>query len=123
MGFNTVETKWNADEQKLKMLMEIEGELEEAFLTKDAPKIYDYMGSYRRHSITKFTNGIQKTINENFETLSLKFQNFLKEKDEKSFNSFYAFAEGLFINISQKIKEAGIYYREGKSASHAILQR
>lgn len=123
MGFNTVETKWNADEQKLRMLMEIEAELEDAFLNKDATKIWDYMGSYRRHAITKFTAGTQKVLNADYELLSKKLEKFLEDKSEKTFNDFYAFAEGLFIKISQNIKEAGIYYREGKSASHAILQR
>jgi hypothetical protein len=123
MAFYSVETKWNADDQKLHMLMEIEAELEEGFLEKDHQKIWDFLGAYRRHSLSKFRITEQKEINSLFEELKEKYNNFLENKYVENFNSFYSFAEGLFLAISQKIKEAGIYYREGRDARHAVLER
>jgi hypothetical protein len=123
MGIYSVETKWNADDQKLHMLMEIEAELEEAFINSDFEKIWIFMGSYRRHSNTKFGLNEQKEINTCFEELKDRYSLVLEKKDVNSISNFYSYAEGLFLKISQKLKESGIYYREGKNASHAVLQR
>lgn len=123
MAFNNVETKWNADDQKLHMLMEIEAELEESFLNYNFEDIYKWLGSYRRHSNSKFRKTEQEEIKNHFEELDIKFKELKKETNIKNATIFYSFAEGLFLKISQKLKEAGIYYREGKNASHAILER
>jgi hypothetical protein len=123
MAFNSVETKWNADDEKLHMLMEIEANLENAFIDNDLRGIYKYLGAYRRHSVTKFGTTDQNSINENFNELTEKFNKVFTDKDIASQTNFYSYAEGLFLTISQKLKEAGVYYRENKSAQHAILHR
>jgi hypothetical protein len=119
----TPETKWNADDQKIKLLMEIETSLEESFLNKDAEEIYDYLGAYRRQSYPKFKSTIQTEIDQHFKELEKRYLNYCKDRKMKNFNKYYSWAEATFLHISQKIKEAGIYYREGKNASHAILDR
>jgi len=119
----TPETKWNADDQKIKILMEIEAELEEGFLNKDVDAINDFLWAYRRQIFPKFKDSVQKYINENFEKLEKTYNEFKKTKRVEDYNKFYSLADGIFLYISQKIKEAGIYYREGKNASHAILER
>lgn len=123
MVFNAVETKWNADDQKLHMLMEIEANLEEAFLDKNYIEIWNFLGGYRRQSITKFKENEKKEIDECFEELEKRYSKFLEDKNPFNFNKFYSYAEGLMINISQKLKEHGVYYREGRDARHAVLER
>jgi hypothetical protein len=123
MAFNSVETKWNADDSKLHMLMEIEAELEETFLNYDYNGIYKWLGSYRRHANAKFRTGEQNEIKELFDELTNRLIKLDNEKSVEAQTNFYSYAEGLFLKISQKLKEAGIYYREGKNASHAILER
>jgi hypothetical protein len=123
MTFDSVETKWNADNEKLRILMTIEMQLEEAFLDCDVNEIYKWLGSYRRHANTKFRKAEQDEIIELFDELKKRLEKANKDKDEESIGSFYSYAEGLFLKISQKIKESGIYYREGRNASHAVLER
>jgi hypothetical protein len=119
----TPETKWNADDTKIQLLMEIERNLEESFLNKSADDIFDYLGSYRRQSFPKFILGVQKRFNEAFVKLENAYIEYKNDKTPQGFNKFYTLAESFYLDVSQKIKESGIYYREGKDARHAVLER
>lgn len=121
--FNKVETKWNADDQKLQILMQLETSLEEAFLTFDFDSIYYLLRGYRRHTAPKFGADDRKTIAEELDKLSLILLEYKKYKTEELKNKFYLGAEDFFLTISQALKEAGVYYREGRDASKAILMR
>lgn len=123
MAINTIETKWNADEYKVSLLMNIEEELENAFLNYDCDQIYSLLRSYRRQTNPKFRGKVQEDIKEKLGKLSKKLIEMKKAKDRKGVEEFYQEAEELFLVISQKLKEAGIYYREGRNASNAILER
>jgi hypothetical protein len=123
MSFTSPETKWNADDQKITLLMEIEAELEEGFITKDIEKIFDYIGAYRRQTYPKFINRIKNEIDKYFIELENLYITYRKNRRPEDFNRFYTRAEHLFLYISQKVKEAGIYFREGRSASTAVLER
>lgn len=123
MGIYTPETKWNADDQKLAILMNIEDSLESAFLEWDFDAIYAFLRSYRRHALPKFGLKDQEKINEKIEALSNTLNIYKIEKKPEQKSKFYLDAEDLFLFISQKLKEAGVYYREGKDARHAVLER
>lgn len=123
MGIYSVETKWNADEQKLYILMAIEDELGMAFLNYDYDAIYRLLRVYRLHTNPKFSLKEQEGIKQKLVELSNILTKYKKEKSEELIRNFYLNAENLFLIISQGLKEAGVYYREGRNASNAILQR
>lgn len=122
-SFNRVETKWNADEEKLRIVMDIETSLESAFLSYDLEAIYNLLRAYRRHTRPKFSDKEQKGIDEAINVLTTTLQEYNKNKSETLKIKFYLGAEDLFLKISQSVKESGIYYREGKNAGNAILQK
>jgi hypothetical protein len=121
--WNRIETKWNADDDKFRIIMEIERELEIAFTTYDLSAIYTLLRSYRRQTNCKFNTNAQGKIEEEMVELSNLFNNYKKTKSEESRKQFYLSAENFFLNISQALKEAGVYFREGRDASTAILRR
>jgi len=123
MTFNKIETKWNADDEKLEIVIELEKNLEDAFLSFDFDAIYTLLRAYRRQTLPKFVLTEQKNINTKMDSLTESLQKYQTQKTEKLKKEFYINAEDLFLQISQLLKEAGVYYREGKNASHAILER
>ena len=121
--FNKVETKWNTDNQKYSVVMEIEEALEMAFLTFALDDIYNLLRAYRRQTLPKFKKTDQDKIDKDLENLSITLQEFKKQNSVYLQKEYYLKAENLFLYISQLLKEEGVYYREGKNASHAILER
>lgn len=121
--WNTVETKWNADQEKFLMIMDIEKALEEAFITYDIDNIYTLLRAYRRQTQTKFEEKAQKILQTDIDEISRKYEKYKKDKSENNKKDFYLYAEGFFLGISQALKNAGVYFREGRDASKAILQR
>lgn len=122
-SFNKVETKWNADNEKYSMVMEIETALETAFLSFDYEQIYNLIRAYRRQTYPKFKVKEQKQIDTDLDTLTKSLEAYKKLKTTEAGKNFYLEAEKLTLYISQLLKNAGIYYREGRDASHAILER
>ena len=125
-GFNTtVQTQWNADNEKILMLMSIEKSLEEAFYKYDYEEIYKLIRAYTRQVDCKFLPTSAKilwdNINKDITPLISKIRAKSASVEEK--NEFYNECEQHFLTISRKLKESGVYFREGRNASHAILQR
>jgi len=122
---NGVKTKWNADDTKIQMIMIIESELESAFLSYDYEGIFRVINSYARQTGSKFKEKEEasnfKIIEKELTPIIIKFRK--KEAKLEELNKFYQEAQKLFLLISRKLKSAGIYFREGKNASHAILER
>ena len=123
MGFNSVETKWNADDEKFIIVMSIEDKLTNAFMNYDYQNIYTFLRVYRLHTAPKFDSKIQDNMKETLEELSKLLKSLVEKKSEDDAKEFYLKAEELFLEISQNLKESGFYYREGKDASHAVLRR
>lgn len=123
MALFTPETKWNADDQKLLMVMNIEDALVNSFIEWDLDGIYILLRAYRLQTNPKFNGTEQKQITDTLDILSNLLIDYNKSKSEKNRKDFYLMAEELFLEISQRLKESGVYFREGKNASHAILER
>jgi len=122
-GFNSVETKWNADNEKMAIVISLEQNLTEAFAEYDYDKIYTLLRVYRLNADPKFNDTDRKTIKKDLDNLSKKLILFQETKKEEDLKEFFLLAEDFFLAISRGLKEAGIYFREGKNASHAVLQR
>ena len=123
MSFTNPETKWNADDQKLSIVMNIEDALASSFLEWDLEGIYQLLRLYRLQTNPKFKKTIQDEIESELNILSSLLREYIKSEEEKTKEEFYKKAEDLFLKISQELKIAGVYYREGRNASHAILER
>lgn len=123
MALFTPETKWNADDQKLMMVMNIEDALVNSFLEWDLENIYMLLRVYRLQTNPKFSQIEQDKIEKQLDNISFLLNRYNQFKYEKDMKDFYHVAEELFLKISQGLKESGVYYREGKNASHAILER
>ena len=121
--FNKVETKWNTDNQKYSIVMEIEEALETAFITFSMDDIFNLLRAYRRQTRPKFSKTDQKKIDDDLEKLTEALEKYKQQNTLNLKKDFYLEAEKLFLFISQLLKEEGVYYREGKNASHAILER
>lgn len=117
------ETKWNSDEEKLQMVMAIELALEESFMQWDLENIYSLLRAYRRQTAPKFSEKSQEDLTNQLKKISTKLEDYRRTKKEIDKKIFYDSAEDLFLKISNALKQAGVYYREGKNASHAILER
>ena len=103
-SFNRVETKWNADEEKLRIVMDIETSLESAFLSYDLEAIYNLLRAYRRHTRPKFNAVEQKEIDNAMNDLTTSLQEYNRNKNEELKIKFYLGAEDLFLKISQNVK-------------------
>lgn len=121
--YNKTETKWNTDNEKYSIVMEIEVGLEQAFLTFKTDDIYNLLRAYRRQTLPKFKSTEQTKINNSLNKLTETLTEYNKMKSDLLSKKFYLEAEELFLYISQLLKEEGVYYREGKNASHAVLER
>ncbi len=121
--YDKIEVKWNADEEKLKILLSIERELTSAFLNYELDEIYTLLRVYRIHASTKFSATIQQSIKNELDELSLILDKYKRTRNKEIQKKYYLTAENYFLKISNLLKEAGIYFRENKSASTAILQR
>lgn len=121
--YNKVETKWNADSEKFMMIMDIEKSLEESFLSYDLDNIYNLLRAYRRQTNTKFIQTSQEELSKDLNVLSNLLSKFKQDRTEINKINFYLYAEDFFLKISQALKKAGVYFREGKDASNAVLER
>lgn len=127
MSFDKIETKWNADEEKLKIIMGIEKEITYAFINYNLEDVYTLLRAYRIHATTKFKQPIKDDLTNELNKISelleehKKVTNPIKKIETKK--KFIIKSEEYFIKISSLLKEAGVYYREGKGATTAILQR
>lgn len=121
--YDKIETKWNADEEKLRIILEIEKGLTNAFLNYNLEDIYLLLRSYRLHCDSKFKDGTKEELEKELNELSVSLENYKKTKQIKFKKDFYLKAEDYFLKISNLLKNAGVYFRENRSASTAILQR
>lgn len=122
-GFNSVETKWNADNEKMDILMQLETTLTEAFTSYNYEAIYSLLRSYRLNADPKFNKTERENIKVKLDKITELYNTLKKTKTKEDASEFFLQAEEFFLIISRGLKEAGIYFREGKNASHAILER
>lgn len=124
MAYNTnVETKWNADNEKMAMIIDLEANLSEAFANYDYSTIYTLLRVYRLNTDPKFSDTDRDTLEKYLGEISKLFYKLKKENSDENAQAFMLKAEDFFLSISRALKRAGIYFREGKSAQHAILER
>jgi hypothetical protein len=122
-GFNSVETKWNADNEKMDILMQLETALTESFTSYDYESIYSLLRAYRLNADPKFSSNEREKIKTKLENITKLYNSLKANKAPEVASEFFLEAEEFFLTISRGLKEAGIYFREGKNASNAILER
>lgn len=123
MSFNTVETKWNADNEKMDIIMQLESAITEAFTSYDYDSLFSLLRVYRLNADPKFSKTSRDELKKDIEKITELYNTLKETKTLESASAFYLEAEEFFLAISRGLKEAGIYFRENKSASTAILQR
>lgn len=127
MDYSSNQTEWNADDDKLRLILAIEASLEEAFINYSYEDIYIYSRAYKREVVAKFSGKdnetVLKNINELMKKLTEKYKRLLETKTDIAKNDFYVTAEELFEYISSQLKKAGVYFREKRGATTAVMQR
>jgi len=118
-----VETKWNADNEKMAIIIALEQKLTEAFTKYDYGEVYTLLRVYRLNADPKFSETSRAEIAKDLDKLSIIFSKLKKEYKEETAQAFMLDAEDFFLSISRGLKKAGIYFREGRDASNAILER
>lgn len=121
--YDKIETKWNADEEKLKIILSIEREITGAFLNYNLDEIYNLLRVYRIHASSKFKKPTNEELTEELNEISCILNKYKLTKQINLKKDFFIRAEKYFMKISSLLKESGIYFRENRSASTAILQR
>ncbi len=121
--YDKIETKWNADEEKLKIILSIEREITGAFLNYNLDEIYNLLRVYRIHASSKFKKVTNEELTEELNEISCILNKYKLTKQINLKKEFFIRAEKYFMKISSLLKESGIYFRENRSASTAILQR
>lgn len=119
--------EWFADAEKLKLVMEIELQLEECFLAYNLEGLYRLIQSYIRQTktIVRNTKGLSREdLRTRMNTITEKYTDWCEDKNNVELKAllFYEIEE-LFSDISYGLQSKGIYLREGKDAHKAILNR
>lgn len=122
MTFN-IETKWNADNEKMTILLNLEDQITQALMEYDYGRIYSLLRVYRLNADPKFSNKEQPKLEEEMDKLTNSFLRLQKDNSDINKSTFVLLAENFFLKISRGLKGAGIYFREGRNANNAILER